>query len=392
MRVGLNLGYLQERSGGAGRYARELIPALLAAAPELRLTLFVSADAPAWVFGSDWSRDVEIVRSRAHPARPGAVSMAGSLAAQWGALPLRALRRRLDVVHGLANVVPPLAPRVATVATILDLIWTRRPETLSRRGLLGMRLAAPVSARTADRVIAISAVGRDDIAATLGVDPARIDVTPLGVSPPPGLPAPPGLRDRHGLGDDPVVLCTAQLRRHKNVAGLIAAHARLRDRRARLVVVGPDGGEAAQLRELARRHGSAERVHVTGWVSDAELEGLYALASCFVLPSFEEGFGLPLLEAMARGVPVACSNTSALPEVAGDAALLFDPRDPAAITSAIDTLLADERRREELIARGFARCAELTWEATARATLASYERALGGPSSSRDPNSSRTSR
>ncbi len=115
-----------------------------------------------------------------------------------------------------------------------------------------------------------------------------------------------------------------------------------------------------------------------GWISAEELEGLWALAEAFVFPSLYEGFGLPVLEAMARGVPVACSNASSLPEVAGDAAMLFDPHDAVAIAGALRQLLEDEALCDRLRARGVERAAQFTWERTARATLQSYERALTG--------------
>ena len=113
------------------------------------------------------------------------------------------------------------------------------------------------------------------------------------------------------------------------------------------------------------------------WVSAEELEGLWGLAQAFVFPSLYEGFGLPVLEAMARGVPVASSNASSLPEVAGDAALLFDPRDEPALASALTRLLDDAALSESLRARGLARAREFTWERTARLTLETYARALG---------------
>jgi glycosyltransferase involved in cell wall biosynthesis len=118
-------------------------------------------------------------------------------------------------------------------------------------------------------------------------------------------------------------------------------------------------------------------VRFLDWVSGSELEGLYALADVFVFPSLYEGFGLPVLEAMRRGLPVACSDRSSLPEVAGDAALLFDPEDPRAITAAIERVLGDPAEAQRLRDAGHAQAGRFSWAATARATAASYERAMG---------------
>ena len=133
----------------------------------------------------------------------------------------------------------------------------------------------------------------------------------------------------------------------------------------------------AELREVARRAGVAEDVRFLGWVTEDEVEGLWSITEAFVFPSLYEGFGLPVLEAMERGVPVACSNASCLPEVAGDAALLFDPADESAIAAAIARLMSDPAESGRLRAAGRERAAAFTWERTARLTLASYERALG---------------
>ena len=166
-------------------------------------------------------------------------------------------------------------------------------------------------------------------------------------------------------------------RPHKNLARLLEALALLpADRRPMLVVPGYPTWYETELRERAAALGVIDDVRFLAWVEAAELEALYALADCFVFPSLYEGFGLPVLEAMSRGVPVACSDRSSLPEVAGDAALLFDPESPPAIADAIERLLVDEALAARLREAGRAQAARFTWEATARGTLASYERAL----------------
>ena len=361
MRVGLNLMFLVDAAGGAGRYAQELVPALLEAEPGLELTVFVNRDAPAWPTRADWARDVAWVRM------PTRFSNKTHLPGQAFALPVVAARRRLDVVHSLANGGPPLTPRVRRVVTLLDLIWLHQREAWGTPAAVRtMALLTRISARTAHRVIAISEAARDDLVRTFGIDGSRIDVTPLGVRAPANRP-------RRNGGS--TVLCVAQKRPYKNLGDLIRAIAELPD--ATLVLPGAPTDHEAELRALAEELGVAERVRFAGWVSDDELEELYAEATCFVLPSLIEGFGLPVLEAMARGLPVACSDRPALPEVAGDAALLFDPEDHTAVTDALRRLLRDEELRRDLSERGLARAREFSWRRTAEATLASYRRAVG---------------
>jgi glycosyltransferase involved in cell wall biosynthesis len=178
------------------------------------------------------------------------------------------------------------------------------------------------------------------------------------------------------LGHDPVIICVAQKRPYKNQEVLVRALADDRLRSARLVLPGAPTSYEERLRSLAAELGVQNRVHLPSWLSDPDLEGLYRLARCAAQPSRLEGFGLPVLEALARGVPVGCSDRTALPEIAGDAALLFDPDDQHAVTDALARLMHDGSLRRQLAARGRERAARFTWEATAAATIASYERAL----------------
>ncbi|MGH2845931.1 MAG: glycosyltransferase family 4 protein, partial [Thermoleophilaceae bacterium] len=162
---------------------------------------------------------------------------------------------------------------------------------------------------------------------------------------------------------------------HKNLAGLVRAMAGLD---AVLVLPGSATPYERELRRLAEELGVAARVRFTGWLDEADLESLYRLSACFALPSFEEGFGLPALEAMARGVPVCCSDTSSLPEVVGDAGLLFDPHDVESIRGAIERLLGDRDLATRLGRCGRRRARDFTWRRTAEATLATYRRAVAG--------------
>jgi glycosyltransferase involved in cell wall biosynthesis len=375
LRVGLNLTYLVADSGGSGTYARELVPALIEAEPRIELTAWVGATAPGDLMSEPWAGEVTWVRLPV----PG-VGTPWHLWYELVAIAFAARRRRLDLVHGLAYLAPVVHPGVASVITILDVIWLHHPETAGKRFHAVMRTLTPLLGRTSDRVIAISEAARDDIAGTLGLDAGKFDVTPLGIRLPPPEEAEAdadAVRERLGLGPEPIVLCVAAKRAHKNLHGLIRALALLPEPRPRLVLPGSSNDYELELAALARELGIEDDVSFPGWISDEDLEALYRVASCFVLPTFQEGFGLPVLEAMARGVPVACSDIPVLREVAAEAAILFDPYDPASIAAAITSLSNDAELARELVEHGRERCRAFTWERTAMATLASYRRALG---------------
>jgi glycosyltransferase involved in cell wall biosynthesis len=378
--VGLNLFFLNREAGGAGRYARELMRSMLEVEPQTRLTAFVGNAVPRELLEEPWADEVRWVEFPFAPV--GAVRQLG---AQFAAIPVLAARRGLDIVHGLANLVPPIAPRVATVVTLLDVTWIHYPRTMERRATLGMKLLAPLCARAADRVITISNAARDDIVRTLGLPRQKVDVTPLGIRlEPPARSLPEDeLRKRLGLGPGPIVLSVAQKREHKNLGTLIRALAELPDRTTQLVLPGSPTPHEQELRVLAGQLSLGDRVRFPDWIGEDELEGLYRAAVCFVLPSLAEGFGLPILEAMRRDLPVASSNIAPLAEVAADAALLFNPLDVPAITDSIDRLQRDHELRRTMIRRGQARCREFSWERTARETLASYRRAIEGQRGSR---------
>ena len=274
------------------------------------------------------------------------------VAAEQTALPRAARRAGIDLLHNLFTTAPA-APGVPQVTTILDLIYRRFPEAHAGLRSLGMRMLVPLSARRSARIIAISEATKSDVVAHLGVDASQVDVTYLA----PGLseavdPVPEAaLRERHSLGDAPIVLSVSAHRPHKNIERLVDAVAAL-ERPAVLVVPGYGTEWEEELAAHVRRRGAEDRVRFLGWLGDAELEGFYESATCLAFPSLAEGFGLPVLEAMARGLPVACSDATSLPEVAGDAALYFDPLDVPAMTGAIERLLADDELRARLAGGG----------------------------------------
>lgn len=369
MRVGLNLVFLVPgETGGMETYARELLPRL-AAIDGLRVTAFINREAAD--AGGPWA-DVphEVIPVR---ARKRIEWVRG----EQQHVPRLARKAGCELVHSLASTAPLHGPFVR-VTTIHDLNFKLVPEAhFGLRGL-GMRLLVPAAARRSHRIIVDAESTRRDLATHLRIPPDKVDVIPLAAAPPVAGPANTAvLRARLGLGERLVVLSVSAKRPHKNLARLIRAVGAIpAERRPVLVIPGYPTPYEAELRAEAASAGAAADVVFCAWLDAGELEGLYALATCVVFPSLYEGFGLPVLEAMVRGVPVATSDRSSLPEVAADAALLFDPTDETAIRAAIERLIGDPAEAERLRAAGRRRAAAFSWERTAELTAASYERAL----------------
>jgi glycosyltransferase involved in cell wall biosynthesis len=371
LKVGLNLLHLVPgQTGGSEIYARRLIPALLeGGGPEL--VLFASREGAPALRAEPWAGGAEVVELPVTGASRGR-----RVLAEQTVLPRAARRAGIDLLHNLFTTAPA-APGVPQVTTILDLIYKRFPEAHAGVRSLGMRGLVPLSAKRSTRIIAISEATKSDVVSFLGVDASHVDVTYLAPGFTGEIDAAPeaDLRERHSLGDAPIVLSVSAHRPHKNIERLIDAVAVI-DRPFVLVVPGYATRWEDELAAHVRRRGMQERVRLLGWLGDTELDGLYASATCMAFPSLAEGFGLPVLESMARGLPVACSNATSLPEVGGEAVLYFDPLDLPAMTGAIEQLLSDPELRERLAAAGREQAARFTWERTAEGTRRSYERAL----------------
>lgn len=373
MHIGLNLVFLVPgETGGMETYARELIPALLREREGLRLTAFINRELLAAGEGP-WSELAE----------PVLVPVSARRRADWvrgeqQLLPGLAARSGVDVIHSLASTAPVWG-RVTRVVTIHDVTYKIYPEAHFGMRSVGMRMLVPLSARRARRIIAPSENTKGDLVRLLHVPESRIDVVPMGVAAAPE-PAPDlaDVRRRYELGDTPVVLTTSAKRPHKNLARLLEAWALIPpERRGVLLLPGYPTPHERELRELAEHLGIAADTRFPGWIPTEDLEALYRLAQCFVFPSLYEGFGLPVLEAMARGVPVACSDRASLAEVAGRAARIFDPESPRSIADAIDEILSSPGLAESLRAAGREQARRFTWIATARGTLEVYARSLG---------------
>jgi glycosyltransferase involved in cell wall biosynthesis len=375
MHVGLNLVFLVPgETGGMEVYARELIPELVEAAPDARFTAFVNREAAAATDGP-WGQLIPAVTL---PVR--ARNRLEWVRGEQQLLPRLGARAGVDLMHSLASTAPGWG-RFQRIVTIHDLSYMLVPEAHLGLMGLGMRILVPLAARRSHRVIVDAASTRDDLERHLRVPLGKVDVVPLGLGAGPRAEplAELELRQRLSAGARPIALCVAAKRPHKNLLRLLGALALIPvERRPLLVLPGYPTPHEDELRRRAAELGVTGDVRFLGWIEPGELEGLYAAAACFVFPSLLEGFGLPVLEAMARGVPVACSSRGSLAEVAGDAALRFDPESEPEIAAAIERLLSDHDESQRLRAAGRKQAARFSWAATAAGTLASYERTLAG--------------
>ena len=276
-------------------------------------------------------------------------------------LPRSARRAGAAVLHA-PNCFLPLRRPCPGVVTVHDLAFETHPGDFSRRTGTKYRALVPRAVRSAELVICVSAFTARDVENRYGIDPEKLRVVPLA----PALP--------HGNGSAPVegpyLLAVGDLRAKKDLGTLVDAWRTLREEGLphRLVLAGLDAGESDRLRVLAGRH----PLELTGYVDDAHLDALISGADVLVHPSRHEGFGLVLIEAMARGVPVIAAHATALPETGGNAALYFPPGDSVAMADRLRELLGDGALRDTLVARGHQRASALSWHTTAALTAAVY--------------------
>ena len=284
----------------------------------------------------------------------------------------RALRQvRADV--GLIQYMGPFSAPCPIVTSIHDTVWRTMPETFPRRDRIVLNAFIPGTIRRAAAVTTGSSFAREEILRHYPQAAGKLHIVPYAVDeayePVTDQQRLDEVRRKYSLPER-FILSVGVLQPRKNIAGLMAAYQLLEPevrREYALVITGKQGWLADNLPDLAREVG--EGVLFTGYVEDAELPSLYTLASCFAYPSLYEGFGLPPVEAMACGTPVVTSTAASLPEVTGGAALLVDPHDVEALSGAIARVLQERELREGLVAKGFARACELTWENSARALL-----------------------
>ena len=354
----MNAMYLDPgRSGGPETYLRQLVPALRMAFPDLELEIATTRRGAAAL------RDDMTIHQL--PADEG--QRVRRLYAEQVLVPRLARSAGWDAIHSLANT-GPVRSRTPHVLTLHDVIFFRH-ATMPLVSTLAHKAVVRPAARNASVIVTGAEAARDEICDELGLDPAKFVVAPHGPGRPVGEAAPEAdVRERLGLGAAPVILNVGAKRPHKNQEVLIRALPSLPGRV--LVLAGHPEAYDEQLRELAGREGVTDRVRFPGYVPDADLEALWALAECAAFPTLAEGFGLPVLEALRRGVATACSDIPVLRELGGGVPSYFDPRDPRSAAAAIeDAAAADRAAAARERARAF------TWDRAARATMEAYRRA-----------------
>jgi glycosyltransferase involved in cell wall biosynthesis len=366
LRIGLNLLYLRPgKVGGTETYARGLLSGLAGVAPEHQFIVFLNRSARDWPLPAGFERVVCSVSPR----------QSSRYLYEQVALPADLRRLDIDVVHSLAYVAPVLTP-CASVVTVHDLNFREPSHRMPLVRRVALRSFVSAAVRSSDAVIVVSRFTGDELVAVMPDAAERLHVVHEAPMPESASVAREQLR---WVGPDPYFIAFSSVSPNKNLERLVDAYTRLRagGLRHSLILVGhpPAWSDPA-----------VPGVVWTGYRSDAEVAGLLRSADALLFPSLYEGFGLPVLEAMQAGVAVACSRCAALPEVAGDAALYFDPRDVASIARAITQLAGDPALRASLVERGRARVASFSWERAARETLAAYDaalqkRAVGRPSS-----------
>jgi glycosyltransferase involved in cell wall biosynthesis len=371
MRIGIDYTAAARQRAGIGRYTRELITALLAHKSAHQYTLFA---ATGGLPSGGWKPETEgsQVLFRSLP-----------LSDDWAArlwhrlrvpIPVETFTGPLDIFYSPDFVLPPTHPATRTLLTVHDLSFLHYPEHFVPKLVRYLTQVVTRSVARANHVLADSEATRADLIAHLETPPEKVEVLYSGVDPRfcPVLESgeTEHIRARYGLDERPYVLSVGTVQPRKNYVRLIQAFADLKAD-AQLVIAGGWGWLYEEIVAEAEKH--PDRVRLLGFADDADLPTLYRNAALFVMPSLYEGFGLPVLEAMACGIPAICSDVSSLPEVAGDAGLLVDPLDVRGLTAAMARALEDADLRQDMVARGIAQAARFTWHKSAQQLLTTLD-------------------
>ncbi len=373
MKIGLNLLYLLPGvAGGTETYARSLLQALARLDNQNCYWLFINRETSRFELfdEQEWNTIVCQVPAKLRPLR---------YAWEQLVLPFQVKRLGLDLVHSLGYVQPLHLP-CKSIVTIHDLNFLNIGHMMPLSRRLALRFFVTKSAKVADHIITVSEFSKKQIVDVLQVPPEKVTVIYNAVKKIAERPSDLNELAKKYRIVQPYILGLSSQSPHKNIAGLIKAFELLKSkgyRDLKLVLAGHLPVHASELKQVIMRSRFRNDIFFTGYVPDRVLAGLYTYAEVFVFPSLYEGFGIPILEAFLYGAPVACSRVAALPEIAGDAAIYFDPNNIEDMANVLDYLLTHEDDRKMLITRGKERVALFTWEKAARKTLDVYKRVLG---------------
>lgn len=373
-RIGIDYTAAIAQAAGIGRYVRELISTLLRidATHQYRLYAATPHPIPAALqppapirrlpFQDKWLMRVW------HRARLP--------------LPVELITGPVDLFHSPDFVLPPTRSRTRTLLTVHDLSFVRDPDSADDRLRAYLDRVVPESVARADHILADSQATRQDLIQLWDTPAEKITVLYCGVEPrfrPVAEPATlAAVRARYQIGGGPFILSVSTIQPRKNYRRLIEAFAQLAPRYPdlSLVLAGGRGWKYEEILTAPEEWGIVDRVHFAGFVADEDLPALYAAASIFAYPSLYEGFGIPILEAMACGTPVMASDRSSLPEVTGDAGLQVDPLDVDEMAATLESLLVDDELRRSLVASGFSQAGRFTWAKAAAQLLQVYSTLL----------------
>lgn len=373
MRIGIEGRVLASRGGGIGRYAVNLVRGLLKLSVEeyhdVEFVIFTAPQTDRGLLNGVQANFCDRFRGvKSTMLRSGLLLSIGTVF------------DHIDLFHGLDQASFPFwGKRSKHVVTLHDVIACVFPHLFPWKLRLVLQAAFATIRRQVDLVIVPSESAKEDVAQYLGVERQRIVIIPHGVEDrfrPIGDPARSAVvRQKYGLPHE-YILFVGVLEPRKNIPFLMQGFSRLLAEKVgyglTLVIAGGNGWGLVEIHKAVQSLGLQEHVVFPGFIDEEDLPDLYRGARLFVYPSLYEGFGLPILEAMACGVPVITSNTSSMPEVAGDAALLIDPLDVEGLASAMASVLIDKELKETLQQKGMARASQFSWETTARKTLESY--------------------
>jgi alpha-1,3-rhamnosyl/mannosyltransferase len=369
LRLAIDGRYIQDYFPGIARYMYNLV-LNLANIVEDEITLYRNPALPNTRYAIESLRTSGKVKLR---------DVAASTFSPWEQLrlPLQLLSGSIQVFHSPYYIKPYLQP-CKSIVTIHDLISAVYPQYMpSPLARMLFEITTRLAIMSSKAIITLSQSSKNDLTTRYGVPPEKVTITYLAADSrfqPRDRTSLDHISRRYGLPER-FILYVGINKPHKNVARVIEAFGSAREQSAvGLVIAGREDIRYPEARIIAERSPAKDRIVFLGDVADADLPSLYNLADVFVFPSLYEGFGLPVLEAMASGTPVVCSNRSSLPEVAGDAAVMVDPEKTDELAEAVAKLLHDDLLREQLHHKGLQQAKTFSWQATARQTLDLYKK------------------